>query len=152
MLACGTPKRKPIAVQSGVESNNDTLHKPTLAAATFAPPANDRGGLSGKSDQRYPCGGKRAAEFAAQQPKTDAPDSLSIDRRSLLIGGGALAVAAGSYQLWANANLPRAAVFVARHQRYDGPLATTIRDGLLATGSMPIGSAGAARVAKAELG
>lgn len=32
---------------------------------------------------------------------------------------------------------PRASVFIARHQKYDGPLATVIRDGLLATGVKP---------------
>ena len=60
-----------------------------------------------------------------------------IHRRSLLIGAGVAAVGAVGFG-WARRVLrERAAVFIARGQRYDGPLATTIRDGLLATGFDP---------------
>ncbi len=132
---CGTPKRKPAEKSADEFDTHETSKSDKLSATKLIPPAIDWGGLSGKPDLRYPCGGLRAAEFAAPQPcAATPPDALSINRRSLIIGGGTLAAAAGSYHLWANANLPRASVFVARNQRYDGSLATTIREGLLAAG------------------
>jgi uncharacterized protein (DUF362 family) len=64
-------------------------------------------------------------------------DELRIDRRTLLVTGG-VAVAGLAAAPWLrNVPRPRASVFVARHQKYDGPLATTIRDGFLATGAEP---------------
>jgi uncharacterized protein (DUF362 family) len=56
------------------------------------------------------------------------------NRRAILaLGGAALASVAGVKAVrWATA--PTANVFVARHQRYEGPLVQTIRDGLLACG------------------
>ena len=45
-----------------------------------------------------------------------------------------------------------APVFVARNQRYDGPLEQTIRDGLMATGFDPPGVRGKTRAAEAEPG
>jgi uncharacterized protein (DUF362 family) len=131
---CGTPKRKPAENPTAPANSNESQKNESLAQSTLVPPVIDRG-LSSKPSHRYPCGGMRAAEFAAPLPNTATPpDSLSINRRSLIIGGGTLAVAAGTYHLWANANLPRASVFVACNQRYDGALATTIREGLLAAG------------------
>jgi uncharacterized protein (DUF362 family) len=65
----------------------------------------------------------------AEQPK--------IDRRALLVAGGvALAgVAAAPWLMeWRQS---RARVFIARNQKYDAALATTIRDGLLATDFKP---------------
>jgi len=64
-------------------------------------------------------------------------DDLRIDRRTLLLTGG-VAVAGLAAAPWLRDALrPRASVFIARHQSYDGPLAATIRDGLLATGAEP---------------
>jgi uncharacterized protein (DUF362 family) len=66
--------------------------------------------------------------------KQVSPGDGQFDRRALLLGVGAVAaVAAGvpiARRLWAE----RANVFIARNQRYDGPLEQTIRDGLAATG------------------
>jgi uncharacterized protein (DUF362 family) len=60
-----------------------------------------------------------------------------LDRRALLIGSG-MAVAGVAGAAWlSNTWQPKAKVFIARHQRYDGVLAATIRDGLLATGFEP---------------
>jgi uncharacterized protein (DUF362 family) len=57
-----------------------------------------------------------------------------MDRRAVLIGGGVTAAGLAGAGWLSNAWQPRAKVFIARHQRYDGPLAATIRDGLLASG------------------
>ncbi|MGI9457850.1 MAG: DUF362 domain-containing protein [Aeoliella sp.] len=59
-----------------------------------------------------------------------------IDRRTLLkVGGaGAILCATPFAYRWGR---PRAKVFVSRGQHYDGPLAQTIRDGLLAGGAEP---------------
>ncbi|MCG8450374.1 MAG: DUF362 domain-containing protein [Pirellulales bacterium] len=58
-------------------------------------------------------------------------------RRAILaLGGAALASVAGVKAVrWATA--PHAEVFLARNQRYDGSLVSTIRDGLLASGLQP---------------
>jgi uncharacterized protein (DUF362 family) len=56
-----------------------------------------------------------------------------FNRRALLATGGAAAAAAVAAPWLRDALRPRADVFIARHQRYDQPLATTIREGLLAT-------------------
>ena len=58
-----------------------------------------------------------------------------FDRRALLVTGGAVAAAAIGGPLAWRAFLPTAPVFVARHQRYDGSLVQTIRDGLTACGA-----------------
>ena len=66
---------------------------------------------------------------------SNKPGTLS--RRSLLVGGGVGAsalLAAGLMRRWLR---ERASVFIARNQRYDGDLATPIRDGLIATGLDP---------------
>lgn len=60
-----------------------------------------------------------------------------IDRRSLLVTGG-VAVAGLAAAPWLRAWLrPGARVFIAGHQKYDGRLAATIRDGLRAAGAQP---------------
>jgi uncharacterized protein (DUF362 family) len=67
-----------------------------------------------------------------------ANNPRGLDRRSLLLGTAAAAAGlagAGFAARWFRRS-PRP-VFVARNQRYDGPLAATIRDGLLATGLDP---------------
>ena len=65
-----------------------------------------------------------------------------FDRRKLIVAGGSGAVAAAAYSLLrrsAATDFSRAdeAVFIARNQTYDGALARTIHDGLLATGLKP---------------
>ncbi len=65
------------------------------------------------------------------------PLSSGFDRRALLVGSGALAVGALGYTAIRNVISPKQPVFIAKNQRYDGPLSTTIRDGLLATGMKP---------------
>lgn len=61
----------------------------------------------------------------------------AFDRRALLVGTGVALgglVGFGAVRNWLK---PRAAVFIAKNQRYDGPLAQTIADGLTATGLEP---------------
>ncbi|MEX0711723.1 MAG: DUF362 domain-containing protein [Pirellulales bacterium] len=64
------------------------------------------------------------------------------DRRAVLIGSGAAALGLLGYPLLRSALADRAAVFIARRQRYDGPLEETIRAGLLASGIDPAGLRG----------
>jgi uncharacterized protein (DUF362 family) len=59
---------------------------------------------------------------------------VKISRRALLYGGGAALAGLAGLPLVRRLLEPRASVFIARDQRYDGPLVATIRDGLLATG------------------
>ncbi|MCY2987912.1 MAG: DUF362 domain-containing protein [Planctomycetota bacterium] len=75
-----------------------------------------------------------------QEPPHDHPAPAragKIHRRSLLMGAGAAAVGAVGFGWARRALREHAAVFIASGQRYAGPLATTIRDGLLATGFDP---------------
>lgn len=65
------------------------------------------------------------------------PQELKVDRRALLIGVGAAAAGIAALPWLDRALHARAGVFVARNQRYDGPLERTVRDGLLATGFDP---------------
>jgi uncharacterized protein (DUF362 family) len=64
--------------------------------------------------------------------------SRPLNRRQVVVGG-ALTGAAGlvALPLLRRLSRRREAVFVARNQRYDGPLARTIEDGLIATGLDP---------------
>ena len=55
-------------------------------------------------------------------------------RRGLLVGGALVSAGLATRSLWQRIQQQRAAVFVARDQRYDGSLVRTIHDGLLATG------------------
>jgi uncharacterized protein (DUF362 family) len=65
------------------------------------------------------------------QPKIDP---VEFDRRALLIATGTAVVGfAGAYAVIEQFR-DRKPVFIARNQRYDGPLEETIRDGLIATG------------------
>ena len=57
-----------------------------------------------------------------------------IDRRVLLAGAGAALAGLVAWPFVRRAMQMTAPVFIARNQRYDGPLAQTIRDGLIATG------------------
>ncbi len=60
-----------------------------------------------------------------------------FNRRALFLGGGTAAAGLLGYPLLRRALAIRGTAFVARGQRYDGPLEQTIRDGLLATGFDP---------------
>lgn len=57
-----------------------------------------------------------------------------LDRRSLLVGTSVALAAAASVPVARHFLLPRASVFIARGQRYDGSLVRTIEDGLSAAG------------------
>lgn len=76
----------------------------------------------------------------SQQPDhvEKSPKPGVLDRRTLLVAGGAAAVA--GYLAYPQVRqLARGAspVFIAKNQKYDGPLEQTIRDGLLAVGINP---------------
>jgi uncharacterized protein (DUF362 family) len=64
-------------------------------------------------------------------------DARQIDRRTMLIATGAALAGLVTLPLVRRAMRLTAPVFVARRQRYDGPLEQTIRDGLVATGLEP---------------
>lgn len=81
------------------------------------------------------------ATFPCSSPSgSDAPPTL--DRRALLAGGGAIAAGVLGYRLMRPLWRHEAPVFIARGQRYDGPIEQTIRDGLVATGLDPSAVAG----------
>lgn len=65
-----------------------------------------------------------------------------IDRRAMLVGACATVAAGAAVVPWLRARGAKVPVFLARNQRYDGPLERTIRDGLLATGFDPRGIRG----------
>jgi uncharacterized protein (DUF362 family) len=77
---------------------------------------------------------------ANERPNSATP--AGFDRRALLAGGGAALAAMVGFSAWRSATRPEASVFIARGQRYDGDLETTIRDGLAATGLDPAVMAG----------
>jgi uncharacterized protein (DUF362 family) len=60
--------------------------------------------------------------------------SLTFDRRTALVGGGAALAGLLAYPLVRDYFRQHARVFIARNQRYDGPLERTIADGLRAAG------------------
>jgi len=75
------------------------------------------------------------------KPKPDGPAASDagrvVDRRTLLIGGGAAAAGYLAYPTLRQLARGASNVFVARNQKYDGGLDQTIRDGLLAVGVDP---------------
>lgn len=77
--------------------------------------------------------------------------TTQLDRRALLLGGGA--ALAGLCASWAYrwATQHRAATFLAAGQRYDGPLEQTICDGLLAVGLDPLALRGKSVLLKPNL-
>src|SRR5687768_7307109 len=70
-------------------------------------------------------------------PIDKSNESARVDRRTLLATGGVALGGLLAAPWLRDVMQPRASVFVARNQRYDGPLAATIRDGLLAAGAKP---------------
>ncbi|MEQ8788305.1 MAG: DUF362 domain-containing protein [Pirellulaceae bacterium] len=75
------------------------------------------------------------ASVGGDAPRTPSQQqSIKVGRRALLVGGGLAAAGLIGYPLARNLLREKAGVFIARGQRYDGPLETTIRDGLLASG------------------
>ena len=74
---------------------------------------------------------------AAEKPDTGQSTPPTVDRRALLVAGGATVVGLAAVPLVRRATAERASVFIARDQRYDGPLEKTIAAGLLATGLVP---------------
>jgi uncharacterized protein (DUF362 family) len=66
-----------------------------------------------------------------------AGSEMLLHRRALLVGSGLAAAGLLSVAALREIYALTASVFVARHQRYDGPLETTVRDGLIATGLVP---------------
>ncbi len=66
----------------------------------------------------------------------------AFDRRALLIGGAVALGGLTAIPFYRRLFGKKASVFIARGQRYEGPLAQTIRDGLLATGFNPLEIAG----------
>ncbi len=65
-----------------------------------------------------------------------------FSRRQWLVGTGAALAGIAALPFVRRALQMRAPVFLARNQRYEGPLARTVRDGLLATGFRPEGIRG----------
>ena len=75
----------------------------------------------------------------------------TLDRRALLVGGGVVAAGALAYRLLKPLWQTQSPVFVAKGQRYDGPIEQTIRDGLLASGLDPRGLVGRRVLLKVNL-
>ena len=75
-------------------------------------------------------------DSAKSEQKSEQPGS-KFDRRALLIAGGAAAVGAAAYPTVRSLVHGKSPVFIASNQKYEGPLAKTISDGLLATGIDP---------------
>ncbi|MGD9644123.1 MAG: DUF362 domain-containing protein [Pirellulales bacterium] len=73
------------------------------------------------------------------EPKVEVE---GFDRRTLLVATGAALAGLVAWPFVRRAMRLTAPTFVARNQRYDGPLSQTIRDGLLATGFEPAGIRG----------
>jgi len=78
----------------------------------------------------------RSVTIAANKA-SDAQQPAGFDRRALLIATGAAVAGAIGLPFIKRALTPRQPVFIARNQRYDGPLQKTIGDGLLATRFTP---------------
>jgi uncharacterized protein (DUF362 family) len=75
-------------------------------------------------------------QSAVSQTLSERP-AQAIDRRTLLVASGAAAIGVLGYPIVKRAFASSQPVFIARNQRYDGPLKQTILDGLLATGFKP---------------
>lgn len=75
--------------------------------------------------------------MTAQRHEINDADGGRIDRRTLLLASGAAAAGIATFAVARRVMNRDPAVFVARGQRYDGPLEQTIHDGLLSTGFEP---------------
>ena len=83
------------------------------------------------------------SETATVKPSAATPGGpATVDRRTLLASAGLAVAGLVAYPWLRRALGSKASVFVARGQRYDGPLEQTIRDGLLAVGVQPAQMAG----------
>ncbi|MCE9608268.1 MAG: DUF362 domain-containing protein [Planctomycetia bacterium] len=81
---------------------------------------------------------RRESRSGKPDPSASQPGGGSkFDRRALLIAGGAAAIGTGAYPAIRRIVKGRSPVFIAKNQKYDGPLAKTISDGLLASGIDP---------------
>jgi uncharacterized protein (DUF362 family) len=87
-------------------------------------------------------------EQAAAQPATA---TQNVDRRTMLVATGAALAGIVAVPLVRRAMRLTAPVFVARNQRYDGPLEQTIHDGLVSTGFEPAGVRGKTVLLKPNL-
>lgn len=76
------------------------------------------------------------------EPCQRASSSQQFDRRALLVGAGVATMGVMAYPLIRDALVHPQPVFLARGQKYDGPLVRTLRDGLLAVGFDPVSIAG----------
>ena len=79
-----------------------------------------------------------------EPPRSGAPKPtpFKLSRRAALVGGGAALAGCWPIRWCAIWLRPHAGVFIARNQRYDGPLERTISDGLIAAGIDPAALAG----------
>ena len=80
-----------------------------------------------------PAGDAQPPTACHQQSPSDTPANSMTRRQMLKYTGAGVALAAAAATA-RHVTAERASVFIARNQRYNGPLAQTIRDGLLATG------------------
>lgn len=94
--------------------------------------------------------GEKLPPSCPKQPASGLPADARV-RRAMLVGGSLAAAGVMGYPLIKRAARHRAPVFIARHQRYDGSLTRTIRDGLLAAGLTEKGLAGKRVVLKPNL-
>lgn len=77
------------------------------------------------------------------KPKSQHDEANNtLDRRAMLVAAGAAAAGLATIPLVRRMTALRAPVFIARNQRYDGPIERTMRDGLIATGLNPLGLSG----------
>jgi len=73
------------------------------------------------------------------EPFSNAPrlQLPNVNRRTLLVGGGLAAAGIVLARTIRELTLGRSSVFIAKNQKYDGPLVQTIRDGLIGCGLDP---------------
>jgi uncharacterized protein (DUF362 family) len=88
------------------------------------------------SESRHPKPSQPAAnhEPFSTVPRLKLPN---VNRRTLLVGGGLAAAGIVLARQIREMTRGRGSVFVAKHQKYDGPLVTTIRDGLISCDLAP---------------
>ncbi|QDU30967.1 hypothetical protein ETAA8_61200 [Anatilimnocola aggregata] len=77
---------------------------------------------------------QRKPEPFSTVPRLQLPN---VNRRTLIVGGGLAAAGIVLASQIRELTRGRASVFVAKNQKYDGPLVQTMRDGLIACGLVP---------------